>query len=87
MVSPGSHNYVSTYIAIVSIITLLATGLNGTVAKPLANRLVNTGFMSHYQLQPRDVFLKEEGNILFNDVLNTFYLRLYGVWVFQKPNG
>ena len=23
--------------------------------------------------------LKEEGNVLFNDALNTFYLRLYGV--------
>ena len=30
----------------------------------------------------RDVHLvwkKEEGNVLFNDALNTFYLRLYGV--------
>ena len=24
-------------------------------------------------------YRKEEGNILFNDALNTFYLRLYGV--------
>ena len=23
--------------------------------------------------------MKEEGNILFNDALNTFYLRLYGI--------
>ena len=23
--------------------------------------------------------LRKEGNVLFNDVLNTFYLRLYGV--------
>ena len=24
-------------------------------------------------------FLRKEGNVLFNDALNTFYLRLYGV--------
>ena len=22
----------------------------------------------------------KEGNVLFNDALNTFYLRLYGIW-------
>ena len=27
----------------------------------------------------RGVFKEKEGNVLFNDVLNTFYLRLYGV--------
>ena len=25
------------------------------------------------------VHIKKEGNVLFNDALNTFYLRLYGV--------
>ena len=25
------------------------------------------------------IFLKKERNVLFNDALNTFYLRLYGV--------
>ena len=24
------------------------------------------------------IMVKEEGNVLFNDTLNTFYLRLYG---------
>ena len=27
----------------------------------------------------RSVFRRKEGNVLFNDALNTFYLRLYGV--------
>ena len=26
-----------------------------------------------------DLEIKREGNVLFNDALNTFYLRLYGV--------
>ena len=26
-----------------------------------------------------DGYKKEEGNVLFNDELNTFYLRLYGI--------
>ena len=25
------------------------------------------------------MYLRKEGNVLFNDALNTFYLRLYGV--------
>ena len=29
---------------------------------------------------------KEEGNVLFNDALNTFYLRLYGVRHMVKDN-
>ena len=27
----------------------------------------------------RDKLSRKEGNVLFNDALNTFYLRLYGV--------
>ena len=26
-----------------------------------------------------ECFYRKEGNVLFNDVLNTFYLRLYGI--------
>ena len=29
---------------------------------------------------------KEQGNVLFNDALNTFYLRLYGVWHMVKDH-
>ena len=29
--------------------------------------------------EERNVYLRKEGNVLFNDILNTFYLRLYGV--------
>ena len=28
---------------------------------------------------PQDKRQRKEGNVLFNDILNTFYLRLYGV--------
>ena len=28
---------------------------------------------------PHQTFVKMEGNVLFNDALNTFYLQLYGV--------
>ena len=41
----------------------------------MANGLAGTGFTSWYQLQPRE----RERNVLFNDALNTFYLRLYGI--------
>ena len=38
---------------------------------------------SVYQLEPRMLLWssmgRKEGNVLFNDALNTFYLRLYGV--------
>ena len=27
----------------------------------------------------KNMFLRKEGNVLFNDALNTFYLRLYGI--------
>ena len=60
---------------------------------PLTNGLVDTEFASRHRLQPspdiththnkqqlkqnqRDNF---EENVFFNDALNTFYLRLYGV--------
>ena len=38
--------------------------------------------LTHMMVVLRLLFLKEgskEGNVLFNDALNTFYLRLYGV--------
>ena len=34
----------------------------------------------------RSVNERKEGNILFNDALNTFYLRLYGVTHMVKDN-
>ena len=30
---------------------------------------------------------RKEGNVLFNDTLNTFYLRLYGVGIFSHKGG
>ena len=32
------------------------------------------------------MYLRKEGNVLFNDALNTFYLRLYGVRHMIKDN-
>ena len=32
-----------------------------------------------YGYMASDIWLRKEGNVLFNDALNTFYLRLYGV--------
>ena len=29
--------------------------------------------------KPVKYYVREEGNVLFNDALNTFYLRLYGI--------
>ena len=49
----------------------------GSAIRPL---VVNTGFAFQYQLPPMgSLHLGRERNILFNDALNTFYLRLYGV--------
>ena len=41
-------------------------------------------FVAHVQVIPDCFFLivqvgRKEGNVLFNDTLNTFYLRLYGI--------
>ena len=33
---------------------------------------------------PITLLNRKEGNVLFNDVLNTFYLWLYGVWYMVK---
>ena len=35
------------------------------------------GFILFFQFQPE--FQERKGNVLFNDALNTFYLRLYGI--------
>ena len=35
--------------------------------------------MTHSIIHHSSVMLNKEGNVLFNDTLNTFYLRLYGV--------
>ena len=59
--------------------TAQTTELDGAVAKSSVNGLIGTGFASRYRLQPRTGLLRKEGNVLFNDALNTFYLRLYGV--------
>ena len=32
-----------------------------------------------YGYMASNIWLRKEGNVLFNDALNTFYLRLYGV--------
>ena len=32
-----------------------------------------------YGYMASDIWLRKEGNVLFNDALNTFYLRLYGI--------
>ena len=38
------------------------------------------GYMaSHIWLRTILIMRRKEGNVLFNDALNTFYLRLYGV--------
>ena len=37
----------------------------------------STHFIYGYMVS--DIWLRKEGNVLFNDALNTFYLRLYGV--------
>ena len=34
---------------------------------------------SRYNVQSQPLTINNEGNVLFNDALNTFYLRLYGV--------
>ena len=36
-------------------------------------------FMASKQWYKTTQIMREEGNVLFNDTLNTFYLRLYGV--------
>ena len=37
-------------------------------------------YLSNYADETPDLILaRKEGNVLFNDALNTFYLRLYGV--------
>ena len=36
-------------------------------------------YNSNIKLTPCAILIKQEGNILFNDTLNTFYLRLYTV--------
>ena len=35
--------------------------------------------MDHVNGEETPVLLRKKGNVLFNDALNTFYLRLYGV--------
>ena len=35
-------------------------------------------------IEPGLTLHKEEGNVLFNDTLNTFYLRLYGVGLHKE---
>ena len=63
---------------------------DGAVAKPLTGGLVGTGFKSSYLCRTQNGPIEtitgmnprpagKEGNVLFNDALNTFYLRLYGV--------
>ena len=42
-----------------------------------------TPTLFHSALIPRDV---KEGNVLFNDALNTFYLRLYSVRYMVKDH-
>ena len=37
-------------------------------------------------MNPRKTEIKKEGNVLFNDALNTFYLRLYGIRHMVKDN-
>ena len=34
---------------------------------------------TNYSLYPTSVIGRKEGNVLFNDALNTFYLRLFSV--------
>ena len=35
--------------------------------------------MDHVNGEETPVLLRKKGNVLFNDALNTFYLRLYGI--------
>ena len=44
---------------------------------PLIN--VTSGILQYDNAMPRTSTGRKEGNVLFNDALNTFYLRLYGV--------
>ena len=47
----------------------------------LRNLVVSAQFMMeiYYQSEQIAEIGRKEGNVLFNDALNTFYLRLYGV--------
>ena len=63
---------------------------DGAVVKSLIDGLVGTGFKSPYLCRTQNSPIEtitginprpagKEGNVLFNDALNTFYLRLYGI--------
>ena len=54
------------------------TGLSGAVTKLSVARLVGSRFVYWHRFHPR-ANRRKEGNVLFNDALNTFYLGLYGV--------
>ena len=41
------------------------------------------GFSNYFNAVSKSVMKRKEGNVLFNDALNTFYLRLYGKWPFR----
>ena len=56
-------------------------GRDGTVAMSSANGLVGTGFVSRYNLNITSCYRnnRKEGNVLFNEALNTFLICLCGL--------
>ena len=43
-------------------------------------KIVRCPFFNHFEAEFNSYMVqRKEGNVLFNDALNTFYLRLYGV--------
>ena len=64
--------------------TLKQTSGTQTRTNPIYHTVPHCTTLYHtlFSLTPRSVdsaLMMEEGNVLFNDTLNTFYLRLYGV--------
>ena len=45
----------------------------------VGNRMINKTLVMLFLVGNKNVLSKKEGNVLFNNALNTFYLRLYGV--------
>ena len=67
-------------IAIVSFKIFVGKILVGLLKdKELERMIHSTHFINLYMIKNYSDNERKEGNVLFNDTLNTFYLRLYGV--------
>ena len=70
------------YITVLIIVFwLLSCALDATSTKHMTRQslYIQNNLARHGLLIKRFIFLGKEENVLFNDALNTFYLRLYGV--------